>query len=138
MEHKVLIIIRGLPGSGKSTLANSLVDTMSGKIAMCEADDYFIVGGKYEFDKTKLPDAHRMCYNKCKDAMEDDFDVVIVSNTSCSRGEYARYIDLARQYDYAVQVIDVHGEFESVHGVPAESLARMEERWEPFDRSLLA
>jgi len=140
-HNKVLIIIRGLPGSGKSTLADILSFTLSDElrlIATCEADDYFMVNGKYEFDKTKLPDAHRMCYNKCKDAMEQEFGIVIVSNTSCSRGEYTRYIDLARQYDYAVQVIDVHGEFESVHNLPQEAMDKMEERWEAFDRSLLA
>lgn len=140
MANKVMIIIRGLPGSGKSTIADNLEYALGihvGKVASCEADDYFLVNGEYMFDKNKLPEAHRHCYNKAEFAMKDNFDYVIVSNTSLSRGEYMRYIDLARQYDYKIQVIDVHGEFESVHGVPQEQLERMEQRWEPFDRSLL-
>lgn len=64
--------------------------------------------------------------------------VVIVSNTSSRKWEFEKYIALARKYGYKVQVIDVHGEFENVHGVPEETLKKMEERWEPFDRKLLS
>jgi predicted kinase len=139
---KVLMIIRGLPGSGKSTLADTIAASIKEEtyddVVRCEADDFFTDKyGYYNFIKEKLPEAHRLCYNKCKEAMEYGYGTVIVSNTSVSRGEYTRYIELARQHNYAIQVIDVHGEFESVHGVPEDALARMEERWEPFDRSLL-
>jgi adenylylsulfate kinase-like enzyme len=142
-HNKVLIIIRGLPGSGKSTLAAAIEDSIKEEtyddVIRCEADNFFTDSkGNYNFIKEELPQAHRWCYNICKEAMEYGYGTVIVSNTSCSRGEYARYIDLARQHDYAIQVIDVHGEFESVHGVPPETMDKMNERWEPFDRSLLA
>jgi len=143
MAHKVLIIIRGLPGSGKSTLARHLeysIGCEGDTPVVCEADTFFLDNsGYYNFRKEDLPEAHRWCYNTCMNAMENNTaETIIVSNTACSRGEYIRYIDLARQYDYAIQVIDVHGEFTSVHGVPQESLDKIEERWEPFDRSLLA
>lgn len=137
---KVMIIIRGLPGSGKSTIAEHLEYSLGveyGKVALCEADAYFYEGIEYKFDRAKLADAHRHCYNKAEFAMKDNFDYVIVSNTSLSEGEYKRYLDLARQYDYKIQVIDVHGEFESVHGVPQEHLEKMEQRWVPFNRAYL-
>ena len=139
---KILIIIRGLPGSGKSTLAtmidfyHSVVDPEA--VAIHEADQYFVKDGVYFFNPLEIPNAHRMCYNNTSDSMVAGRPVVIVSNTSSRKWEFKKYIDLARKYKYKVQVIDVHGEFENIHGVPEETLKKMEERWEPFDRKLLS
>ena len=139
---KILIIIRGLPGSGKSTLAtmidfyHSVVDPEA--VAIHEADQYFVKDGVYSFNPLEIPNAHRMCYNNTSDSMVAGRPVVIVSNTSSRKWEFEKYIAIDRKYGYKVQVIDVHGEFENVHGVPEETLKKMEERWEPFDRKLLS
>lgn len=137
---KIMIIIRGLPGSGKSTLADHLRYSMGveGNVETWEADTYFGLGPKYNFVKEDLPKAHSYCYTGVENSLQREVPFVIISNTSLSEGEYKRYIDLARQYDYKIQVIDVHGEFESVHGVPEEHLEKMEARWVPFDRKYLA
>lgn len=143
MTDKVLIIIRGLPGSGKSFLAEAIRDSnrhYNGiwPTTICEADDFFnLRTGKYEYVAALVSKAHQWCFNKCKEHIELGDECVIVSNTATRQWEYKKYIDLAREYGYKVQVIDVHGEFENVHGVPEEHLTKMEERWEPFDRQML-
>lgn len=141
---KVLIIIRGLPGSGKSTLAGFIHDSilcnggMNGwEVTHHQADDYFGFGKEYKFKPEDIPKAHKWCYDMVTNAMLREVKTIIVSNTATRQWEYRKYIDLAREHGYKVQVIDVHGEFENVHGVPEEHLKKMEERWEPFDRTLL-
>lgn len=139
---KTLIIIRGLPGSGKSKLAemiNFYYDVVDPEaVSIHEADQYFVKDGIYKFNPLEIPNAHRMCYNNTKDSLVAGREVVIVSNTATRRWEFEKYIAIAREHGYKVQVIDVHGEFENVHGVPEEHLTKMAERWEPFDRELLS
>ncbi len=141
MTDKVLIIIRGLPGSGKSKLAETLAfgnDEGGSFTTICEADEYFVgVDGTYKFEPDKVHLAHQWCFQKARLAVDHGDECVIVSNTATRQWEYKKYIAIAREHGYKVQVIDVHGEFENVHGVPEEHLTKMEERWEPFNRELL-
>lgn len=143
MRDKVLLIIRGLPGSGKSTLASRICKSFTPSeeelnVVHCETDDYFRMGNWYAFEPSLVPQAHKWCYEKCKTHMGyGEAHTIIVSNTSTRQWEYEKYIALAREYGYKVQVIDVHGEFNNVHGVPPEAVERMDTRWEPFNRNLL-
>ena len=57
---KELFLLRGLPGSGKSTLAKSL-DGIH-----IEADQFFMAGGEYKFDASKLKEAHNNCLTRVK------------------------------------------------------------------------
>jgi len=145
MTDKVLIIIRGLPGSGKSFLAHHIHDAilcnggMNGwEVEHWQADDFFGIGKEYKFTPEDVPKAHKWCFNGVVNSMLRKVENIIVSNTATRRWEYENYIKAAREYGYKVQVIDVHGEFENVHGVPEEHLTKMAERWEPFDRELLS
>ena len=62
--NNTLYIVRGIPGSGKSTLAK----TLGGK--HYEADMFFIDGeGHYNFDFTKIKDAHQWCQGMVKSDM---------------------------------------------------------------------
>jgi len=64
--------------------------------------------------------------------MEFGREHVIVSNTFTTIGEMQPYLDAAKEYDYTVQVVDCHGTFGSVHGVPEEVIERMRARWEQY------
>ena len=68
--NKTLYIVRGLPGSGKSTFAKQLV---SHDFLVCEADKYFIdkETGEYNFDFTKIKDAHKFCQDTVETYMKD-------------------------------------------------------------------
>ena len=123
---KELFLLRGLPGSGKSTLAESL-----GGQHM-EADKYFTYEGKYEFDVTKLKDAHDWCQNAVRVFMENKNKRVVVSNTFTQEWEMQPYYDLAKKHGYRVYSIIVENRHDGVniHGVPQETLEKMKNRFE--------
>lgn len=129
-----LTIVRGLPGSGKSTLAHMLVAARragGGWAQQVEADDYFIRDGKYQFDPSQLTAAHADCQRRTRAYLEMGAHVV-VANTFTQRWEYQWYLDVAMELGVPVQMVEVHGEFGSVHNVPDEAIARMKARWEAY------
>jgi predicted kinase len=123
---KELFLLRGLPGSGKSTLARSL-----GGMHM-EADKYFMSSGKYEFDASQLRDAHNWCQNAVRVGMETQGQKIVVSNTFTQEWEMDPYYKLAEQYGYRVHSLVVENRHEGVneHGVPADKLEQMKNRFE--------
>ena len=55
--------MRGLPGSGKSTLARQLLENNNGHGIILSTDDFFINSeNKYEFDPSKIGNAHAVCH----------------------------------------------------------------------------
>ena len=123
---KELFLLRGLPGSGKSTLAESLGGSHM------EADKYFTYEGKYEFDVTKLKDAHDWCQNAVKVFMENKSKRVVVSNTFTQEWEMTPYFELAEKHGYKVYSLiceNRHGGINE-HGVPEDKLKLMKNRFE--------
>jgi predicted kinase len=123
---KELFLLRGLPGSGKSTLARSL-----GGMHM-EADKYFMYNGKYEFDASKLKEAHAWCQNAVRVGMETQGPRITVSNTFTQEWEMQPYFDLAKEHGYKVYSLIVENRHGGVneHGVPEEKLVQMKNRFE--------
>lgn len=131
---KVLIIVRGLPGSGKSTFAELI--SANGKYPVCTADDYFLkdVNGEtvYQFDPSKLKDAHEYCIRRVANKMAIECEKIIVANTNTMAKELQVYFDLAKSYNYEVISLIVenrHGN-KNIHGVPADTLERMKQRFD--------
>ena len=131
---KVLILLRGLPGSGKSSFANLIWASQ----VICEADQFFYdKEGNYNFDVTKLGQAHKACQDKVEMFMRDNqnnhqfYPEIVVSNTSTTEKELQPYLDLALRYGYIVVSLIVenrHGG-QNVHGVPDEKLEQMRNRF---------
>jgi predicted kinase len=123
---KELFLLRGVPGSGKTTLAESL-----GNMTI-EADQYFTYNGKYEFDASKLKDAHAWCQNAARVWMTNSVKRIIVSNTFTQEWEMQPYYDLAEKYGYRVYSLIVENRHGGVneHGVPEEKLEQMKQRFE--------
>ena len=121
-----LFLLRGLPGSGKSTLAESLGGSHM------EADKYFTYEGKYEFDVTKLKDAHDWCQNAVKVFMENKNKRVVVSNTFTQEWEMKPYFNLAEKHGYKVYSLICENRHGGVneHGVPDDKLEIMRKRFE--------
>lgn len=136
MENKKLYIVRGLPGSGKSTFAKNLVGD---DFLVCEADKYFNdKKGGYNFDFTKLKEAHKWCQEMVETYMKDSlvneqfYREIAVSNTFTQEWEMEHYIELAKKYGYQVFTLIVenrHGG-KNVHGVPDDKLEVMRNRFE--------
>jgi len=128
-----LFIIRGLAGSGKSTLAKMIAPT-----CRFEADDFFYdagydSGSKYNFDHTKLGEAHAHCEQGVIKAMRNRNPIVAVANTFSTRWEIQKYLDYANDAGYTVQIIECQGSYGSVHDVPRDVIQRMKDRWDKIE-----
>jgi len=125
--NPVCYIVRGLPGSGKTTLAKKLVHLKY----HFEADKYFINDkGEYKFEPKNIEKAHEWCLECARIVMEKNRSNIAISNTFIKYWEYKKYIQIAKENNYKVQVISCHGEWENIHGVPHGRIKRMKERWE--------
>jgi len=128
---KTLYIVRGVPGSGKSTFAKSI-----GGIHI-EADQFFMMDGKYNFDITKIKLAHKYCQNQTEAWMKTDGtqvnnDKIVVSNTFTQEWEMEPYFKLAEKYGYRTFSLIVENRHGGVneHGVPEDKLELMKNRFE--------
>ena len=123
--EKELFLLRGLPGSGKSTLAKMICSQH------VEADMYFMTDGKYEFDPSALRRAHEWCQNRTEQWMKKRYNVV-VSNTFTTESELEPYYKLAEKHGYQIHSLIVENRHEGVneHGVPADKLEQMKNRFE--------
>lgn len=124
-----VFILRGVPGAGKSTLTDSLRG--KGSSVVCEADDFFVQGGVYKFDPTLLQQAHSYCYGKFLNAVAQNVDTIIVSNTFTQKWEFQKYLDFAKAQGIHTTVLVVenyHGG-KNTHGVPEEKVQQMADRF---------
>jgi predicted kinase len=122
-----LILLRGLPGAGKSTLAKTFEGARH-----FEADMFFLdENGNYNFDATKLREAHEWCRNNVDNTMSFGIDVV-VSNTFTQKWEMDAYYELAKKHNYVVFSLIVENRHGGVnkHNVPEDKLLAMKERFE--------
>lgn len=127
---RCLYLIRGLPGSGKSTFAQHLVPDF----LVCEADKFFITENGYEFDPSKLSEAHTWCQKTVEAYMQNSetFPKIAVANTFTRDWELNPYFDLADKYDYIVfsVIVENHHGNESIHNVSEDTLSKMRNRFE--------
>ena len=122
---KTLFLLRGLPGSGKSTLSKQIANVC------IEADQFFMKDGEYQFDPTRLKDAHEWCRSSCESAMGYGLKIA-VSNTFTQEWEMKPYYELAKKNGYTVFSLIVENRHEGVneHNVPQEVLDKMKARFE--------
>lgn len=131
----VLFLVRGLPGSGKTSFASAIWNDY----AVCEADKFFYdKEGNYNFDPSKLKEAHNWCKNEVEIRMQDHqnnhqyYPEIAVSNTFTQEWEMEDYFKLAEKYGYKVVSLIIenrHGG-QNVHGVPEDKLQIMKNRFE--------
>jgi len=135
--EKTLYIVRGVPGCGKSTFAKRLIND---DFLICEADKYFIdkTTKEYNFDPTKIKEAHKWCQELVetymKDSLSNDnfYREIVVSNTFTMEWEMEPYYELSKKYGYKVFSIIVENRHDgkNSHGVPEEKIQIMKNRFE--------
>ena len=131
----VLFLVRGLPGSGKTSFASAIWNDY----AVFEADKFFYdKEGNYNFDPSKLKEAHAWCKNEVESRMiehqnnQQYYPDIAVSNTFTQEWEMEDYFKLAEKYEYKVVSLILenrHGS-QNVHGVPDEKLQIMKDRFQ--------
>ena len=107
---------------------------------VCEADKYFIdkETGEYNFDFTKIKDAHKFCQDTVETYMKDSlvndqfYRDIVVSNTFTQEWEMKPYFELAKQYGYQVTSLIVENRHGGIneHGVPEDKIEIMKNRFE--------
>jgi predicted kinase len=129
---KQVIVLQGLPGSGKSTFARQL----NGLIA--SADHTFETPTGYQFDPSRIGEAHNNCFRAVIEALQRGEPLVIVDNTNTSVAEMAPYMLAAGAYGYEAKVLRVLCSVETalernVHGVPEPAIRAMAEALETVE-----
>ena len=131
----VLFLVRGLPGSGKTSFASAIWNDY----AVCEADKFFYdKEGNYNFDPSKLKEAHTWCKNQVETRMIDHqnnqqyYPEIAVSNTFTQEWEMEDYFKLAEKYGYKVVslILENRQGGQNVHGVPEDKLQIMKDRFQ--------
>jgi predicted kinase len=137
MKH--LILWRGLPGSGKSTSASEMFpDSM-----IQAADDFFykvgLDGLEYQFDPSKLSQAHADCVLRLALKLQRPDITVVVTNTFIHLWEMEHYVAIAqaarakvsiRQFIPTTLAYVRKCHERNVHGLPASVMANMAFEWE--------
>lgn len=121
-----LVLIRGLPGTGKTTRAMGYVND---GYKHFEADQFFMVDGRYCFDAKNLPEAHASCLKQTKEALEAG-ELVCVANVFATVEDIKPYTELGADY----QIVEATYRGQSIHELPAVVMQAMEARWVPTDR----
>jgi predicted kinase len=129
-----LILLRGLPGSGKTLLASIILQNPSGlEPEVLSADDFFTdENGNYNFDGSKIKEAHNYCQFRCSERMRQQKARIVVANTFTQEWEMDVYFDMAKRYNYRVHTVIVenrHGN-QNVHDVPEDKLLQMKNRFQ--------
>ena len=129
-----LILLRGLPGSGKSTFAKSIAKPWQ----IFEADQFFINNGVYNFDITKIKDAHNSCKRRVHKALHPGmlrsllYNTVVVSNTFTQDWEMKFYEIIGKKYGYRVHHVILENRHGGVneHNCPEETIKIMKNRFQ--------
>ncbi len=134
MAKPVMVIMQGASGTGKTHVACAMQRQFMAcglQVALVSADHFMRnARGDYVFSPQKLQDAHESCFRDAASAVSLGH-CVIVDNTNTRRFEAGRYIELARENGYDVQVIRTDARcWENCHGVPADIIEKQRARLE--------
>jgi hypothetical protein len=136
IPNKMLIIVRGLPSSGKTTIAKIL--TASQGVAISVDEFMTSPSGEYEFSKSAFIEAQTQCKNLCLDLMKGNTSLIVVHNTLAQAWEAEPYFEMANEFGYLVQVMNLYDggltdadlANRSVHNMPVHLIQKTRQRWD--------
>jgi predicted ABC-type ATPase len=149
-------IVSGVSGSGKTMLVGKLMLAYTNSLgltfdeiaklpksdkrataALCSADLFFMgEGGSYNFDVSKLSEAHGSCFKNYIESMQNRTEYIVVDNTNTTAEEIAPYILGAQAFGYEVEIKTIlctPNDLERFaarnrHGVPLRSIVQQYNR----------
>jgi len=140
-------IMMGISGSGKSTYISKMVPI---PLRVCSADHYFLKEGEYNFNPSKLGEAHGECFRNYVESLRKEIPGVVVDNTNTTLAEISPYILGAQAYQYEVKVVALMCDAQvaakrNTHGTPeatlsqqalriADTLSNWPRFWPPIER----
>ena len=85
--------------------------------------------GEYNFDPSKLPEAHKWCQTMVEELMTEKVERIVVSNTSTQEWEMTPYREIAEENGYLVfsLIVENRHNGDNIHGVPSEVYRENEE-----------
>lgn len=123
-DHKLAIIMRGLPGSGKSHWVDQFIQsqplpmaTQIKQYGYYSTDNLFYIDGEYRFDVNKLSQNHQLNLSLFIEALARAEPVVICDNTNVCHWEYLAYKTAAVALGYRVKVVLIGDPKSSAHQV---------------------
>ncbi|XP_063826632.1 uncharacterized protein LOC135076105 [Ostrinia nubilalis] len=137
---RILILMRGAPGSGKTYLAKTIVEMLIGVTYedLCRhifsTDDFFMIRGKYVFNKNLLTDAHAWNQGRAEAAMTQGLSPIIIDNTNIEIWEMEPYARNAVLNGYIIEVVEPTTDWAkkpnrlvkiNTHQVPYNTIKRM-------------
>jgi hypothetical protein len=144
-DHKYMIVIRGLSGCGKTTIADLICDTYTDedkdndrRIAISANDYFYNDDDEFEFDPSKLKDAHHWCLQEVEVCALQGYELIVAHNTFTRQWEVEPYFHIANKNGYRISVLsmydgglnDMQLADRSVHDVPTYSIRNQRKRWE--------
>ena len=119
----------GIPGAGKDKYVSEVYPNAD----VVSADSFFMSNGIYQFDASKLSEAHAFCMRKFLQDTYLRHPTIIVNNTNTRIEEIAPYYAIGKAYGAVVRLITIYCDVEkaairNVHGVPAQVCQSMAER----------
>lgn len=112
-SDKQVVLMRGISGAGKSETIKIIQKLYPGT-KIVSADFYFmkdpegnIKDDVYNFDPTKLKDAHGESQAQFKHYLDNNVSPVIVDNTNLRKWEMEFYINTAQEYGYDYKIINI-------------------------------
>lgn len=115
---RTLYIMQGIPGSGKSTIAKMICEFNEDRCVIVSTDNFWYeqVGTdqtRYDYDSTRLAEAHAWAQNLCKNYMEMCIPTIIIDNTNIEQRSANSYLELAKKHPlYNVKVVRVEASLE--------------------------
>lgn len=125
MRMKKILILRGIPGSGKSTFA-----AQQKGATIVSADDFFLTAnGTYEYDRSRIQEAHQDCFKKFLKAVERGDELIIVDNMNAQAWEISPYYMVGTVSGYAVEILNFTTDVQTsaarnIHNVPEKDIER--------------
>jgi len=138
-----VIIVRGVPGIGKKNYVYEREKEDNRYYSICDFNEYFETGGKFNFDGKELNKAEQFTFNKFLSSIKNKIQKIYVIGALNEKWMYENYITTASLFKYNVKIVELEClnkeqllffNKRSKHNVPYAKSIKLFNNWEYDDR----